>query len=58
MAKGTYKKGLISGLGGFAGMFDLRASGFLDPILVSGTDGVGTKLIIASKLKNFKRCWN
>ena len=54
MAKNTHKEGLISGLGGFAGMFDLKASGFNDPILVSGTDGVGTKLIIVSKLKNFK----
>ncbi|CAO2632380.1 Trifunctional purine biosynthetic protein adenosine-3, partial [Lemmus lemmus] len=34
-------------LGGFAGLFDLKAAGFKDPLLASGTDGVGTKLKIA-----------
>lgn len=39
-----YPVGCAAELGGFAGLFDLKAAGFTDPILVSGTDGVGTKL--------------
>ncbi|XP_020772721.2 trifunctional purine biosynthetic protein adenosine-3 isoform X2 [Boleophthalmus pectinirostris] len=47
MAKATARSGCNAELGGFAGLFDLKAAGFVDPILVSGTDGVGTKLKIA-----------
>jgi phosphoribosylformylglycinamidine cyclo-ligase len=46
-ARATRRSGADADLGGFGGLFDLKAAGFKDPILVSGTDGVGTKLKIA-----------
>ena len=46
-AKRTKRPGADAALGGFGGLFDLKAAGFNDPILVSATDGVGTKLRIA-----------
>uniref|UniRef100_A0A7N5ZUD1 Trifunctional purine biosynthetic protein adenosine-3 n=1 Tax=Anabas testudineus TaxID=64144 RepID=A0A7N5ZUD1_ANATE len=49
LAKATARAGCSAELGGFAGLFDLKAAGFVDPILVSGTDGVGTKLKIAQE---------
>lgn len=46
-AKATARAGVLGGLGGFGAAFDLKAAGFVDPILVAATDGVGTKLLIA-----------
>lgn len=43
----TMTKGVVSGIGGFGGLFELDLDGISKPVLVSGTDGVGTKLKIA-----------
>ena len=46
----TRRLGMIGNIGGFGGMFDLSALNMKEPVLVSGTDGVGTKLMFAFML--------
>jgi phosphoribosylformylglycinamidine cyclo-ligase len=47
LARATGRAGVLGGLGGFGAVFDPKAAGFADPVLVATTDGVGTKLRIA-----------
>ncbi|HEX3429259.1 MAG TPA: phosphoribosylformylglycinamidine cyclo-ligase [Rhizomicrobium sp.] len=52
-AAATRRAGAEAELGGFGGLFDLRAAGYQDPILVASTDGVGTKLKLAIEARDF-----
>src|SRR5438105_12539642 len=52
-ARATARRGADASLGGFGGLFDLKAAGFRDPILVASTDGVGTKLKLAIAARRF-----
>jgi phosphoribosylformylglycinamidine cyclo-ligase len=47
LARSTRRRGADADLGGFGGLFDLKAAGFTDPLLVAANDGVGTKLKLA-----------
>jgi phosphoribosylformylglycinamidine cyclo-ligase len=50
LARATARPGAGAELGGFGGLFDLKAAGFTDPVLVAANDGVGTKLKIAIEI--------
>ena len=50
LARSTFKKGVLSGIGGFAGLFEIDRRQFRHPVIVSSTDGVGTKLKIAFEM--------
>ena len=47
IARTTFKKGMISGIGGFAGLYEIDTKRYKHPVIVTSTDGVGTKLKIA-----------
>lgn len=48
LAESTYTQGVLGGIGGFGGMYEFNTAGMKRPVTVSGTDGVGTKLKLAS----------
>ncbi len=49
----TERAGVLGGIGGFGGLFDVSAAGFENPLLVSSTDGVGTKALVATAAGRF-----
>ncbi|HXV80678.1 MAG TPA: phosphoribosylformylglycinamidine cyclo-ligase [Candidatus Binatia bacterium] len=51
MASGTKRSGVLAGVGGFSALFDLQGRGYRRPVLVASTDGVGTKLKVASMMR-------
>lgn len=53
LVKATCRPGADGEIGGFGGIFDLKAAGFRDPVLVAGIDGIGTKIRVAQAMKKF-----
>lgn len=50
IARATQRAGVLGGLGGFGALFEIPLDRYRNPVLVSGTDGVGTKLLLAKKM--------
>lgn len=49
LALQTHRPGVLGGIGGFGGLFEVPAAGYREPVLVAGTDGVGTKLKLCTE---------
>ena len=54
LAKATARQGSMEGLGGFSGFFDLSALKYRAPVLLSATDGVGTKILVAKDVGQYR----
>lgn len=53
VVRSTDVPGVVSGIGGFGGVFDLLAAGLHEPLLVASTDGVGTKAVVAAEMASY-----
>jgi phosphoribosylformylglycinamidine cyclo-ligase len=53
LAKKTFTSGVLTGIGGFGGLFSPDLDGYEEPVLVASTDGVGTKLLVAKRVGDF-----
>jgi phosphoribosylformylglycinamidine cyclo-ligase len=51
--RSTYRPGVLGDIGGFGGLFDLSSLGYQQPVLVSTTDGVGTKAVVAQRARRY-----
>jgi phosphoribosylformylglycinamidine cyclo-ligase len=54
LAQSTRRAGWVAPIGGFGGLFDLKACGFRDPLLVASTDGCGTKILLAVEAGRYR----